>query len=243
MSSHTLPPRETTVCTEKAGDGTTGSRITVWDVPTRVFHWLLAASFAGAYLTAESERYRDVHLLFGYTLAALIGFRLVWGLVGSPYARFSSFLFAPPQVWEYLKSLLTPAPKHYVGHNPAGALAIFALLALGLLTAGSGFATYQEVGGEWMAELHEGAASTLLAVVALHLLGVAVSSWLHRENLIGAMISGRKRGSADQGITQSRPVIGILLLLAVLALWSADRAGGVPPPTGSTSQNHSHHHD
>jgi cytochrome b len=71
------------------------TRILVWDIPTRIFHWLLAASFAGAFLTAESERYRDVHVALGYLLLALIGFRVVWGLVGTRYARFRSFAFGP----------------------------------------------------------------------------------------------------------------------------------------------------
>ena len=70
-------------------------RILVWDIPTRVFHWLLALSFAGAYLTAESERYRDIHVVLGYTLLGLIGFRLLWGFFGTRYAQFRSFLFSP----------------------------------------------------------------------------------------------------------------------------------------------------
>ena len=82
-------------------------RILVWDAPTRLFHWLLAASFAGAFLTGDSERWRDIHLLLGYTVAGLIGFRLVWGLIGTRYARFRSFLFSPREMLRYLRSLAT----------------------------------------------------------------------------------------------------------------------------------------
>src|SRR5581483_3604771 len=107
------------------------AKVLVWDVPTRVFHWLLALSFVGAFATAESERYRDVHVLLGYTVAGLIAFRLAWGLVGTRYARFRAFAFGPRRVLTYVKSLFGRAPQHYVGHNPAGSVAIYALLALG----------------------------------------------------------------------------------------------------------------
>lgn len=199
--------------------------IKVWDVPTRFFHWLLAISFAGAYLTSESEHFRDVHVMFGYTLAGLIGFRLIWGLIGTRYARFKSFLFGPGQAVDYFKSLLSASPRHYLGHNPAGAIAIFLLLTLGLMTAASGFATYQEVGGEWLEELHEGAAATMLALVAVHVGGVLVSSLLHRENLVRSMISGNKCGTPDQGIQKTHLAIGMLLLAAVLGFWIMERLG------------------
>ena len=105
-------------------------RMLVWDVPTRVFHWLLVVSFAGAFLTAESERYRDIHVVLGYTLLGLIAFRLVWGFVGTRYARFRSFLFKPGEIAAYAVSLLKARPGHHVGHNPAGSVAVFALLVV-----------------------------------------------------------------------------------------------------------------
>lgn len=167
--------------------------VRVWDLPTRIFHWGFALSFAGAWLTAESERLRDVHILLGYTFGGLLAFRLVWGLIGTRYARFASFLFSPADVVRYLRSLVAGRPEHHVGHNPAGAIAIFALLGLGAATALSGYAVYQDIGGEWLEELHEGAASAMLVLVAIHLAGVFVSSLLHGENLVASMITGRKR--------------------------------------------------
>ena len=110
------------------------TRILVWDLPLRMFHWLLVVSFAGAFLTAESERVRDMHVALGYTFVGLLAFRLVWGVVGSRYARFASFAFGPEAVLAYLGSLLTRRPDHYVGHNPAGSWVIFAIVVLGVVT-------------------------------------------------------------------------------------------------------------
>lgn len=194
--------------------------ILVWDIPTRLFHWLLALSFVGAFVTAESERTRDLHLLFGYTLLGLIGFRLLWGLIGTRYARFRSFLFRPAAVRDYLVSLLTRHPKHYLGHNPAGSLAVFLLLALGLFAGITGWAAYNDAsGGEWLEELHEGMANAMLAVVFVHIAGVVVSSLLHRENLVRAMFTGRKHGEPAQGIRYRHAWLGAILLAAVAGFW------------------------
>ena len=173
-------------------------KILVWDIPTRVFHWSLALSFAGAFITAETERYRDLHLALGYILLGLIAFRLVWGFVGSTYARFSSFTFSATEVVAYVKSLMQRQPRHYLGHNPAGSVAIYMLLGLGLLIGISGAMLHFEIGGEMFEEPHEAASNVMLAVVVIHILGVIVSSILHRENLARAMVTGYKQGPADQ---------------------------------------------
>jgi cytochrome b len=197
------------------------SRILVWDLPTRAFHWLLALSFAGAYLTAESERLRNVHVALGYTMLGLVAFRLLWGLVGTRYARFASFAFGPRSVAAYLRSLLTRSPKRYVGHNPAGSWAIYALLALSVAAGATGYATYVDLGGHWMEEVHELAANALLAVVIAHVAGVLLSSLLHRENLVRSMLTGYKRGEADAGIRFRHRAVAALLLAGVAAFWVA----------------------
>lgn len=194
-------------------------RVRVWDVPTRVFHWGFAACFAGAWLTADSERLRDLHVMLGYTFAGLLAFRLLWGLIGTRYARFANFVFAPRALVAYLRSLLALRPEHHAGHNPAGAIAIFAMLGLGIVIALSGYATWQEFGGDWLEDLHEGAASTMLAVVGIHLAGVLVSSVLHGENLAATMVSGMKRGSAGEAIPRPHRILGGLLLAAVVGFW------------------------
>ncbi|HEU5323178.1 MAG TPA: cytochrome b/b6 domain-containing protein [Methylomirabilota bacterium] len=193
-------------------------KILVWDVPTRVFHWLLTVSFAGAFLTSDSERQRDLHILFGLTLLALITFRLVWGVVGTRYARFASFAFSPRAVLRYLRGVATLRGGRYLGHTPAGSWAIWLMLGLGILVGLSGYAA-QGDGPEWLEETHGALAWTLLAVVVVHVAGVVLSSLLHRENLVAAMITGRKRGEASQAIRRSRWLIGAALAALVLGLW------------------------
>ena len=197
------------------------SKVLVWDVPTRTFHWLLALSFTGAFLTAESERYRDVHVLLGYTVLGLVAFRLLWGLIGTRYARFRSFAYGPHSVVAYVKSLFTRSPQHYVGHNPAGSWAIYGLLALSLLAGVSGYATYDDIGGHWMEDVHEALANTLLGLVFVHIAGVVLSSVLHRENLARSMLNGYKFGKSGEGIRYRHRLIGATLVAAVAALWMA----------------------
>lgn len=198
----------------------TSKQILVWDLPVRVFHWLLVLSFAGAFLTAESERWALVHVTLGYTVAALVVFRLFWGVVGTRTARFASFVRGPAAVWGYLKSLVSGTPAHHTGHNPAGALAIVALLGLAAVVTASGWLQYQDLGPRWLEELHEGAANAMLLLVGVHVLAVVVSGWLHRENLVRAMFSGRKAGPADQGIRRAWRPLGALLLVGVLGFWA-----------------------
>lgn len=194
-------------------------RILVWDIPTRLFHWLLAASFAGAFLTAESERLRDIHVMLGYSFAGLIAFRLVWGFVGSRYARFRSFLFSPTAVIAYLRSLLSRSPRHYLGHNPVGGIAVFLMLGLGIATALTGWMHFNDIGGEWTEEVHEAVANGMLALVGVHIVGVLVSSFLHRENLVRAMFTGRKDGEPQQAIGRGYAWVAALLIAGMAALW------------------------
>lgn len=194
-------------------------RILVWDAPVRVFHWLLVACFAGAWLTAESERWRLVHVTLGYTVGGLVAFRLVWGLVGTRYARFTDFVRGPAAVSGYLRSLLGSGPRHYVGHNPAGAVAIVLLLALAALTVAAGWAADTGAAGHWVEDLHEGLASTMLGVALVHVAAVIAGSALHRENLVLAMLTGRKRGEPRAGIRSAWRSVAALLLAAVAAFW------------------------
>lgn len=197
----------------------TVAAVPVWDVPVRLVHWLMVACVAGAWLTAERESWRLLHVTLGYTLGGLVAFRLVWGLVGSRPARFASFVRGPRAVAGYLRSLLTGTPEHHAGHNPAGALAIVALLAVSAALVASGHALYADLGGEWLEEAHEIAANGLIALVAVHVAGVVVASVLHRENLVRAMLTGRRRAAPSQAIRRRFGAVGAAVLAAVLGFW------------------------
>ncbi len=222
--------------TETIASPAAPSRVLVWDLPVRLFHWLMVLSFAGAWLTAETERWRLLHVTLGYTLGGLVAFRLLWGLVGSRHARFASFVRGPRAVARYLGALLRGRPEHHVGHNPAGALAIVAMLSLSLLLVGSGWALYNDLGGELFEELHEAIAEAMLAVIAVHVAGVALASRLHHENLVGAMVSGRKPGTPQDGIRSAWRSVAALMLVAVLGFWTwqwqqAPAGGGLAAAT------------
>lgn len=209
--------------------------IRVWDLPVRVFHWSLALSFAGAYLLSESERLRQVHVMFGYTVLGLIAFRFVWGFVGTRYARFSSFLFGPRATLRYVRSIAQGTPENHIGHNPLGSYAVYAILILGLLTGVSGYFTLNEIGGEGAEDFHELIANVWLAVVGVHIAGVIVSSVAHKENLVRAMITGYKRMNARNLATDeiprgspARTALGVLGALAVFGFWSYTLLTGGP---------------
>jgi cytochrome b len=149
----------------------------------------------------------------------LVVFRVVWGLVGTHHARFTSFVRGPVLILRYARSLLRLRPQPYTGHNPVGALAVVVLLALVFITAGTGHLTYNDVGGEWAEEMHEAAAAFMLTMVILHVIGVAATSFLHRENLIGAMITGRKVAEPEAAIRWSFLWVAAVMLAAVLGYW------------------------
>jgi cytochrome b len=194
-------------------------KVLIWDAPVRVFHWLMVLSFAGAYLTAESERWRLAHVTLGYTMAGLVVFRLLWGVVGTRHARFSSFVRGPAAIARYLRGLVSGRPEHHAGHNPAGALAIIALLGMTLVVTAAGWATYNEIGGHWFEELHEGAANVMLGIVGVHVAAVVLASWLHRSNLVGAMVTGRRLGSPKDGVRSAWRSVALLMLVAVIGFW------------------------
>jgi len=194
-------------------------RILVWDVPTRVFHWLLVLSFIGVFLTAESERMRDIHVLFGYNLLALLAFRMLWGFIGTRYARFGSFLFRPGEIAAYLKSLVNRNPAHFIGHNPAGSVAIWLLLILGFASSVSGVMVFEDMGGDMLEDIHDFVSYAMLAVVVVHVLGVLLSSVLHRENLVLSMITGLKSDGRHDGVKRSYAWLGVIMLAYVVAFW------------------------
>ncbi|MBI4740070.1 MAG: cytochrome b/b6 domain-containing protein [Betaproteobacteria bacterium] len=213
-------------------------RILVWDIPTRLFHWLLAASFAVAWASSGSDEWLSVHGFSGYLMLGLIVFRLIWGVAGGNYARFSSFRHGSLAGLAYLRQLLAGHARRHIGHNPAGAQAVFLMLALGLAVCLTGVLTQGGEEGHGAAagltgvavgrlfkEAHEIAATLMLLVVIGHLAGVALESWRHRENLPRAMITGFKEAPDealdDSPASRRYPLVGASLLLSAIAfgLW------------------------
>ncbi len=208
---------------------TTLRRVLIWDLPTRLFHWTLALSFLGAWLTTEGDRWLSVHAFLGYLMVVLVVFRVLWGLVGSHYARFASFWFSPGQSLAYLKRVLARTAERHIGHNPTGSLAIYLLLLLTLVVGLSGFFTLgseelQGVASSWtqitqsrvFKKLHELAAWAMLLLVLGHLCGVVVESWLHRENLARSMLTGAKLADTSVVAVQPHRSVAVLLLVALL---------------------------
>lgn len=205
--------------------------IMVWDMPVRVFHWLLVICFAGAWLTSESERLAMIHYAFGYTAGLLVLIRLVWGVIGTRYARFSQFLKSPKAVIEHFLVMLRGHPHQDVGHNPAGGLVMFALMLLILLIGFTGYLTVKEFFGNFASEIHEAAASLVLGLVIVHIIAAAGMSVIERQNLVRSMVTGKKRGMSEQGIRHPQYLIGALIFLGALYFFYLTLNGSLPSLT------------
>jgi cytochrome b len=177
--------------------------IKVWDLPLRIFHWLLVAAFFVAYFT--EDELLTVHVWAGYLIGGLLVFRIVWGFIGNEYARFTSFLCHPALSIAYIKDLISSKATRYIGHNPAGAAMIVLLLLSLTATVVTGVAVYgADKGAGPLASMygfhkyfweivHEFFANFTLALVFAHVIGVALESVIHRENLARAMFHGNKK--------------------------------------------------
>lgn len=171
--------------------------VKVWDPFVRVFHWSLVASFAVAWLSAEE--WDKLHEWSGYVAATLIALRVLWGFVGPHYARFSQFVTVPARAVNYLMDFAANNGRRYLGHSPAGAVMIVALLAGTAALCISGWAatlpSFRRA--EWLEESHTVLANVVLLLVGLHIAGVILVSLRHKENLVKAMFTGNKRAMAN----------------------------------------------
>jgi cytochrome b len=174
-------------------DAGTKATVPVWDPFVRIFHWSLVALFIVAFVTGdEIER---VHIAVGYTIAGLVVARIVWGFIGPRHARFSDFVRPPAETLDYMRQAVRGRAPRCLGHNPAGAAMTLALLGMIVAISGTGFMMTTDAfwGAEWVEHLHEGLVYATLGLIALHVAGVIATSIEHRENLVKAMITGRKR--------------------------------------------------
>ncbi|MDO6964334.1 cytochrome b/b6 domain-containing protein [Rhizobium alvei] len=179
-----------------AGDGKSPSpTVKVWDPFVRIFHWSLVGLFAFSFLTGDE--WKSAHIYSGYAIGTLILLRVLWGLVGSRHARFSDFIFSPGTVIGFLFDTVRMRAQRYLGHNPAGGAMVVALLLMiaGIATSGYMMTTDAYWGIEWVEELHETLVYLTIGLIALHVAGVVLASFEHRENLVRAMFTGRKRRS------------------------------------------------
>lgn len=167
--------------------------VTVWDPLVRLFHWSLAGLFAFSYLTGDE--WKQAHILSGYAIIGLLAFRIIWGFVGTRHARFSNFIYNPVTTVRFLVDTMAMKVRRYIGHNPAGGAMVIALLLSisGIATTGYMMMTDAYWGVEWVEEAHELLANLTLGLIVLHVAGVILASIEHKENLVRAMITGRKR--------------------------------------------------
>ena len=219
--------------------------VRVWDLPTRLFHWLLALTVAGSVISAKIGGGAMVwHFRFGYVVLVLVSFRVLWGLLGGRWSRFASFIYAPATLWRYLRGQGGAQPGLDVGHSPTGALSVFALLAIVALQLGTGLVADDEIANQGPLIRYVSSDTALLAtswhktwgqwivlgLVALHLMAIAYYLVKKRINLVVPMLSGDKLlpagtpASAD-GMRQ-RSLAAVLLVLCLgLAWWVSTQAG------------------
>lgn len=197
------------------------TRVLVWDLPTRIFHMLLSAGFiaaaAIALLLGQDSTLFPYHAIIGLTIGLMVCLRVIWGIAGTRYARFGTFIFGPAAVIEYTRGIFSRDGKRYLGHNPGSAYAIFAMLGLVLAMALTGIML--GLGNESVKDIHEILSYVTVGVVVAHILGVALHTIRHRENIIASMIHGKKDAEPADGIASARPIVAVVLL-AIAGAWA-----------------------
>lgn len=180
-------------------------KILVWDLPIRLFHWTFAGSLSAAlaigFLVDDDSSFFQLHMLFGLVAAFALVVRLILGIAGSRYNRFTAMPLNPVETARYLLGTFTGKARRYIGHNPgcaAAAILMFSLVPL-LVVSGAGWL------GETGAELHEGLAIALGITIGAHIAGIIWHSFRHRETIALSMVTGRKEGPDEDGLTTSNP--------------------------------------
>lgn len=198
-------------------------QVLVYDFPTRVFHWLFAGFFITAFAIAnlvddDSARF-SLHMLAGLGMVFVIVLRLIWSLVGTRHARLTDLALNPAQLIAYFKGMFSkgmasPGSRRWIGHNPASSWAAVAMVGLGLGLGTTGYLMATRTGNGLLKEAHELMANAFLAVVLLHIGGVAAHVLRHRDHLQTSMVTGRKQALAsDQGSVRSVPMAGLAFVV------------------------------
>ncbi len=223
-------------------------RIRLWDLPTRIFHWLLTVLIVGAVITGKMGGNAIVwHGRIGLCILGLLAFRVAWGLLGSTYARFSSFLPTPSSIAAYLRG-----QWHGLGHNPLGALSVLGLLGLIAVQVGTGLFANDDIAfrgplsdliskefSDTLSGYHRLAINGLIGMIILHVCAIVFYAHVKKDNLVKPMISGWKTITPEQA-THARPIrgggwvaLGISLFIAILVVYAASGAWQSPPPPPS----------
>ena len=203
--------------------------VKVWDAPTRLFHWAIVLLLGASWLT-ESRGWMELHVLSGYGMLALLLFRLVWGFVGSDTARFNRFLHGPVGVFRHLSRLHRREPDTEIGHNAAGGWMVLLLLLLLAVQVGTGLCANDDIMTEgplfnyvgkqwsdWLTHIHAVNFLCLKIAVGLHLLAIATYAVLKRHDLVGPMITGRKRLPANMAAPSlANPVWALVLFVVAI---------------------------
>jgi len=193
----------------------------VYDLPTRLFHWLFAGLFVTAYLianTADESPLFPWHMLAGLTMGLVVVLRLIWGFVGTRHARFTSFCLSPRALFSYFKGIFTGEKQLWAGHNPASSWAAIIMMGLALGLGVTGYLMASSGNAEAYKDIHELLANSFLAVVLLHIAGVVFHGVRHRDGFALSMVDGNKQQVAtDEVIASTRPVVGALFIAIVAA--------------------------
>ncbi len=223
-------------------------KVLVWDLPTRIVHWLLVAAVAGAYFTGDKGgSWLTWHERLGILIVGLVAFRLAWGFAGSTYARFATFVRGPATIKAYLAGRWQG-----LGHNPLGALSVLALLALLALQFGSGllaqnddtgfagpfYALVSEQVGEIATRLHHKVFDLLAVLIGLHVAAIAFYTHVRKDNLLKPMVLGKKEVGEGESAKGGGPrALFVALFVAVVAAYGASGAwvDKTPPPPATTA--------
>lgn len=194
-------------------------QVQVWDLATRLFHWLLVLFVVVCFLTGEDEGFVfAVHAYAGYVVFVLLVFRVGWGIIGSQHSRFSDFVYPWSTVRRYVISFLRFKPEHYVGHNPLGGWMIILMLVVLLITAISGVLMVTK-GAGWLEGIHETLGELMQIFVLIHIAGVLIDRLLTGEKIIEAMFTGRKELADGADISEGKMAgMGTTLIFAGLVL-------------------------
>lgn len=199
--------------------------VPIWDIPVRLFHWAIVGLVLALWITAEQD-WMEIHVYCGITVLVLVLFRVLWGIFGSTYARFSQFVCGIPTVINYIANVFKHQPTTYLGHNPLGGWSVVLLLTMLFVQVMTGLFAYDDVAtegplyhlvsentGEWLSEIHEIGFNVLLVLIAVHVSAIFFYRIFKRENLVRPMLTGQKWVTADTSIPAVHFVSSGLALL------------------------------